>query len=226
MPAQDIAAGAYALLCAGPYLPAGSVVCAVVDPGVGTSRRAIALELQLPGRQLFLVAPDNGLATSLLAMATHTKAVTLDNPAYQLSSVGTTFHGRDVFAPVAAHLASGVRLEQLGTPLASAELVRLDRPDPEQIAAGWRGEVLHIDRFGNLITNLPGALIDDQGGWRLQVTGSPAVPVGATFGDAAAGEAIAYVGSIGQLELAVRDGNAATSFGSVVGTRAWLIRSG
>lgn len=201
------------------------MVCAVVDPGVGTSRRAIALEVQLPGRHLFLVAPDNGLATSLLAMATHTEAVALDNPAYQLSPISATFHGRDVFAPVAAHLASGVRLEQLGTPLGSSGLIQLDWPYPEQIAAGWRGEVLHIDRFGNLITNLPGRLIDDLGGWRLQVTGSPAVPVGATFGDATAGEAIAYIGSSGQLELAVRDGNAATSFGSAVGARAMLIRS-
>lgn len=223
LPPHDIRAGAYALLSAAPYLPASSVVCAVIDPGVGSSRRALALRLALADRHFYLVAPDNGLVAPLLARAEASRIVELDEPAYHLSPVSATFHGRDVFAPAAAHLAAGTDLGRLGSRLEPAQLVRLDWPEAEPQGDAWQGEVLQVDRFGNLITNLAGELIDGEIAWQLQLSADSVVPVGITFSDAAHGEAIAYRGSGGLIEVAVRNGDAAGRFGIARGAGVRLI---
>jgi S-adenosyl-L-methionine hydrolase (adenosine-forming) len=148
----DVRAGSLALARAIPYVPEG-VVVAVVDPGVGTSRKAIAVEVG-DGAGV-LVGPDNGLLAPAVALTGGaTRAVELDNPAYQLEAPGATFAGRDVFAPAAAHLCNGVDLAELGTLLDSALLMPGVIPLPRAEADGIHAEVLWVDRFGNCQLNV------------------------------------------------------------------------
>jgi S-adenosylmethionine hydrolase len=150
--AQDVLQGALTLRRAAPYFPAGTVHVAVVDPGVGTSRRALAGRL---GDQYF-VGPDNGLFSLVLeqaeAQGRAVEWVHLTRPEYWLTQVSAIFHGRDVFAPAAAYLANGVPLIKLGEPI--HDPLRLALPQPQRTAGGWSAEVIHIDHFGNLATNL------------------------------------------------------------------------
>jgi S-adenosylmethionine hydrolase len=152
VPPQDLYAAAFILEINVFYFPEGSVHVIVVDPGVGTERRAIAGRIH--GQ--YFVAPDNGVLTRLLLRAEKEgwaqEFVTLDRPRYWLEDVSSTFHGRDIFAPAGAHLAAGVRLEDLGTP--TTDLVRLPVSHPRRSAEGVSGEVIHIDHFGNAITNI------------------------------------------------------------------------
>ncbi len=192
VPPQDVA---FARLTVARYwrrFPAGTVHMIVVDPGVGTSRAALAVESE--GR--FLVGPDNGvLSPSLFALDARVVSLRVD------ASASPTFHGRDVFAPAAAQLAAGVPLDQLGAP---HDPLRLRTPQPRRAADGsLHGELLTIDRFGNAITNLAAR---DTGS--VEVAGQR-VRIVRTYGEAIPGELIALVGSSGLLEIAVRDGHAA-----------------
>lgn len=177
--------------------PAGTVHLVVVDPGVGSSRAAIAVESD--GR--FLVGPDNGVLSPAL-LAPGARAVTLAVP----DGAAPTFHGRDVFAPAAAALSRGAALASLGV-VHETPVVRRT-PEPVREADGrLRGEVIHVDRFGNAITNLVGV----RGG--SVVVAGRRIGVGRTYADVASGDAVALVGSSGLLEVAVRDGNAAAVLG-------------
>lgn len=148
VPPHDISAGAFALETACPYFPPATIHVVVVDPGVGSTRAALLVEAA-HGRFL---APDNGVLTSVVPANDAAQVYALDRPEFWRPAVSATFHGRDVFAPVAAHLAHGVRPELLGTPTARME--RLSWPQPERRGDEIRGEVIHVDRFGNLITNV------------------------------------------------------------------------
>jgi S-adenosyl-L-methionine hydrolase (adenosine-forming) len=156
VPPQDVATGAWVLQTAWRYFSAGTIFLCVVDPGVGSERRPIALRL---GEHTF-IGPDNGLFSYTLAAAkdehpaSPVQAVALDNQRYHLSHVSATFHGRDIFAPAAAHLARGVPFASLGTPLDPASLVTITLPRPIWQGETLIGHVLHIDHFGNLITDL------------------------------------------------------------------------
>jgi hypothetical protein len=224
---QQVRQGAYALWIAEPYFPDGSIFVAVVDPGVGTERRAVAVEIN---RKLF-VAPDNGLLSFLQQRYGVERAVVLENPAYRLPRVSSTFHGRDIFAPAAAYLAQGVRLEQLGMPIDPRSLVQLPPPRCEYQDGVWLGEILHIDRFGNLITSLPaerlqiGTTPQERSRWRVAVKSRIVAGISTTFADVAEGEFCAYVGSDGLLELARRNGNAAIALEVNIGetVRAWRV---
>ncbi|HEX7003051.1 MAG TPA: SAM-dependent chlorinase/fluorinase [Trueperaceae bacterium] len=214
IPPQDVRAAAAALLFACPYLAAGTVVCCVVDPGVGTERAPLALELETAAGAIYLVCPDNGVVTPLLGSVR--RAVITDDPAFHLPRVSATFHGRDVFAPVSAHLASGVELSALGSDKEPGELVTLPWPRAVGVDRGWRIAVVHVDRFGNLITNLEGERLRE-GRWLVR-SGSRSVPaLSPTFGAVAVGEPVAYEGSSGFLEIAIRQGNAAAEWGLGVG---------
>jgi S-adenosylmethionine hydrolase len=222
----DIFQGAFHLWQAAPYFPEGTIFLAVVDPGVGTQRAAMAAEAG--GRRFVL--PDNGLLTLVSQRWKVAQAVALENPAYQLQPASSTFHGRDVFAPAAAYLAAGQRLNALGPRLEGWD--RLPLPNLSQSAgAEWRGEVIHLDRFGNAVTSL-GLFERQPEGWQLQpwLPGLPArlipganlqlrLPDGTplelkwTFADASPGQAIAYIGSDGLLEIAVNQGRAADQLG-------------
>jgi S-adenosyl-L-methionine hydrolase (adenosine-forming) len=197
--------------------PPGTVHLVVVDPGVGTERRALALEAD----QRFLVLPDNGVGSRVLGSAREWRAVELREAAYRLPGASGTFHGRDVFAPAAAHLAEGVPLSRLGPPV--TDPVRLVEPDPTEVAGGTEGEVISVDRFGNLVTNLPGELA--RGAERVVVAGRN-VPIGGVYGEAGRGSLIAVVNSDDRIEVALRDGSAARELGLGVGAPVRLPRPG
>lgn len=195
--------------------PPGTVHLVVVDPGVGTERRPLAVEAD--GR--FLVLPDNGVVSRVLEAAGAWRAVALREKAYRLAEVSGTFHGRDVFAPAAAHLAAGVPLERLGPPVRNP--VEMDEPEPVDRGDVVEGEVVSVDRFGNLGTNLPGALAD--GAERVEAAGRRA-PIVRAYGDAPTAGVVALVNSDGRIEVAVRDGSAARELGVGVGAPVRIVR--
>jgi len=201
VPPGDVRAGQYLLSRAWRQFPKGTVHLAIVDPGVGTSRRALAA---FAGEHLF-VAPDNGL----LSFLEKPRFVSLAIP----SNAAPTFHGRDVFAPAAAALASGRRLEDLGSPISDPTHAPL--PTPHHDGTAVMGEVLYVDRFGTLISNIPGP--DVEPGVRIRVAGTDVGALRRTFGDVERGTLVAFVGSGGAVEIAVRDGSAARLLGVGVG---------
>jgi hypothetical protein len=199
---QNVAAARFIWLTAAPYFPQGTVHLGVVDPGVGTARRGIAL--QTP--QAYWVGPDNGLFCGVVEQAGAIAAVSLTNSQYwRTPEPSATFHGRDIFAPVAAHLAAGVPLGDLGEAIALESLVTLDIPRPTVTARGAIGHIQHIDHFGNLITTIPAEGV--QLSWHLQV-GPLKIPLGQTYGAVERGQLLALVGSHGWVEIAVNGGNA------------------
>ncbi len=151
VPPQRVAAGAWILKTSYRYFPVGTIYVCVVDPGVGSVRHPVALQ----AGDWFFVGPDNGLFSYILAEQSVHEVVTLSNSAYHLAQVSTTFHGRDVFSPVAAHLASGVPLSEFGPRVEVNTLQRLDIEVPVQRGEEIVGHIVHIDHFGNLITNIP-----------------------------------------------------------------------
>lgn len=206
VPPGDISAAAYLLRRCWRHFPDGTVHLVVVDPGVGSARRPVAFTL---GGHRF-VGPDNG-CLSLVLPADDPPAVELPASA----EAAPTFHGRDVFAPAAAALAAGEPLDLLG-PRVTAPLARFGIPAPRRDGGVLLGEVIHVDRFGNLVTSVTAR--DLVPGARILVDGAPAGPLRRTYADVPPGEPVAYVGSAGELEIAVRDGSAALRFGAARGT--------
>jgi len=208
--AQDILEGALCLEAAAPFFPRGTIHLAVVDPGVGSARRAIAVRA---GGQYY-VGPDNGLLSLAFAQApTPMAAVELTAAEYRLSPLSRTFHGRDLFAPAAAHLAAGVALERFGR--AIADPVRLVLPVSQRAGDHVRGEVLAVDRFGNLVTSLRGEDLSGLASSKLVVEIGE-VRLGAplsAYADAPPGGLGAIVGSTGRLEIFARDGSAHAMLG-------------
>ena len=203
IPPQDIAAGAFQLANAVPYFPNNTVHVAVVDPGVGGERRAVAVHCSCG----YLVGPDNGLFGRVCDRYPPIAAVELNVPRFwRVESPSTTFHGRDIFAPVGAHLASGVPLSQVGTPIDPQSLVTGSNAPPEQRGQEWVGSIQACDRFGNLITNIPGNTVKNTA-W-LAIANRQSIPSGKTYSDVGVGKAIALIGSHGWVELAVNGGNA------------------
>jgi S-adenosylmethionine hydrolase len=220
IPPQGVLQGALTLANTLPFMPAG-VHLAVVDPGVGGARRALALR---DGEGRIHVGPDNGLlipaAEKFGGIA---EAHELANPKYALESVSRTFHGRDLFAPAAAHLALGVELADLGPPIAADALARLDLPQPELGSSRIRSTVLAIDRFGNVQLNLDRSHSDHVGivpGTRVELQVGPEryyAVAARTFADARPGDLILYEDSYRNLSIAINGGNAASMFGISAG---------
>lgn len=208
IPAQDILAGAVALDSLVDAFPDGTIHVAVVDPGVGSQRAAVAVKTE----RFTLVGPDNGLFTLVLDRYPPTAIVSLTNPNHHRDLVSATFHGRDIFAPVAARLAAGVTISRLGEPVNT--LVNLNIPQPEVTTNGLSVLTLTADSFGNLITNLTQTFFNDwltranTKGATVSVKGHALGPVRRTFADVQPGEPVAYFGSSGRLELAIRNGSA------------------
>ncbi len=201
----DVRAAAYVLGRAWHHFPPGTVHLAVVDPGVGTPRAALALR----ARGHFFVGPDNGLFTPVLR-DTAVEAVTLPTP----STAAPTFHGRDVFAPAAAAIAFGAPLSSLGPPFPGIP-ERLATAEPKYEGKSVVGEVIYVDRFGTLVTNLAPEHVPAYA--TLQVEDLDLGPLRRTFGDVVAGGLVAFVGSDGSVEIAVRNGSAARRLGLGVG---------
>jgi hypothetical protein len=203
---QDVRAGALVLAGAAPYFPPGAIHLAVVDPGVGGSRRALAAR----ARGQFWVGPDNGLFHFALAGNPEARIVSLENPAFFLPQMSATFHGRDLFAPVAAHLSLGVDPALLGPPL--TDPVLLNWSEAEYGPGAARGVVIYVDRFGNLVTNFQAVELRDWLGGRdlrLKLGGLSLRGLARTYGDGAPGEFLALVGSHGFLEVACNRESAA-----------------
>ncbi len=204
---QNVRQGAYALWRAAPFFPPGSVHVAVVDPGVGTQRRPLGARL---GQQ-FYIAPDNGLLTPLIEDAERSgepvELVHLNDPRYWLPKVSRTFHGRDIFAPCGAHLASGVSLAELGTPITDA--VRLTLPRPQKTANGWLAHVTIIDIFGNLTTDLPASSLAGHSNVLFRLCGREVDSLVESYGHRAPGDLVALVDSEEFIEIAVVNGSAA-----------------
>lgn len=216
IPPGDVTAAAFVLARYAHLFPAGTVHVVVVDPGVGTARRAIAASID---DRLF-VAPDNGALSRVLHAGRSALVVALENPAYQRLPASATFHGRDIFAPAAAHLAAGIPLGELGPEI--RDPVRLDTPEPVRDRTGVHGTIVHVDRFGNLISNIPASWLEM--GARVDLAGRPLGPVRRTYGDGAPGEPLALIGSDGLLEVGVRDGHGARVLGAGRGTPVTVTR--
>ena len=229
---QDILQGAFLLGTAWRYFPAGTIHVAVVDPGVGTERKALLLQ----GHGHAFLAPDNGLLSFVLprdgvgpsAFHSYTsrvpqgfEAYALTNPRYWHHPVSATFHGRDVFAPVAAHLSLGVAAEDLGEPVDA--LARLAIPVPRWQGDRLVGHVLHIDRFGNVVTSMPAeAVPGGHDGVEVEVRGTRVRGLTSTY---AADEGLAaLIGSHGYLEIALTNGSAAEVLGVSVGDEVTVTR--
>lgn len=203
IPPQDIMAGAWVLRNAAFLFPKGTVHLAVVDPGVGTARRPLVVEID--GQ--YFVGPDNGLF-SLLAEKEY-RAFEITNTDYLRTDPSNTFHGRDIFAPTAAHLLSGVPIEAFGKQI--PELISYRWAAPINDQEGIQGMVLHIDHYGNLISNIPAEYIqevEDRGRFKIYVGSAIMNSLSRTFADVPDGEPAAIIGSSGMLEVIINKGNA------------------
>ena len=205
IPPQDILAGAFILASVASWFPPGTIFVAVVDPGVGGDRALLAARAD----DRYFIGPDNGLLAWSLERAKRATIVRLTNRRYWLKEVSRTFQGRDIMAPVAAYLARGVRLHQLGTPI--ERVVPLILPTIQRHERSIEGRLLHIDAFGNLVTNLPETVLrgnKSAGQMRLRYKDRSARMV-SSYKEGAANELIAVVGSLRLIELAMKEGSAA-----------------
>jgi len=219
----DVAGAAWILRRYWHLFPVDTVHLAVVDPGVGTARRALAA--RIGGR--FFVAPDNGILSWALHEAELDAAVSLDQPRYRREEVAPTFHGRDIFAPAAAHLSAGVPLADLGSPLIHP--VRLPLPDTIRRGNEVEGRVVQVDRFGNLITSIPSAWVQpllEQGDVRTLIGRHDLGTIRRTYGDVEEGEPVAIIGSDLTVEVAVREGRAADLLKVGLGTAVIVRQAG
>lgn len=218
---HDILGGAVALASSFKYFPAGTIFVAVVDPGVGSERRGIAAT----AADYRFVAPDNGLLTLAFQQTPPEIVVELANPEYARAEISRTFEGRDRFAPAAAWLACGTALEALGPPVDRWH--SLDLPAPDSGNGALRGEVLVVDRFGNLITNIDRPAFDafTPAGSATVAVGNQRARVVQTYADAGQEEICALFGSSDRLEIAVNGGSAAEQLGAARGTRVVVTRA-
>lgn len=211
---QNVREAALILGRSAPYFPPDSVHVVVVDPGVGTTRRPIAARI---GDQRF-VGPDNGVLTDLLDRAAASgwpvKIVHLDKPKYWLEDISHVFHGRDIFSPVGAHLAAGAKLEQVGTPI--DDPVRIDIPRPQKTEQGYLGQIIHIDHFGNIATNLSREHLMGVDKLKVKLRDQTVEGLYETFGQLPPGSLMVLYGSTGRLIVSEVNGSAARALGAEV----------
>lgn len=218
VPKHDVQSGAFSLYAAVPYFPEGTIHVAVIDPGVGTERKGIAI--QAGGHML--IGPDNGLLLPAARRLGIRSVHELAEPAYFLEQVSRTFHARDIFGPVAAHVAKGVDPQDLGPEMSIVDLEDLGFGEPFIKEGIWTTEVVHVDGFGNATTNLPGSSVLDEVdfgatavleifGERIEST------VHATYGDGPGGHPFVTIGSAGLAELAMREESFAQAHGVSAG---------
>ncbi len=212
---QNVAEAALILLRSTPYFPRDSVHVVVVDPGVGTERRPIAARL---GSQLY-VAPDNGVLTLLLERAEQEgeaiEFVHLDKPQFWLKEISHVFHGRDIFAPSGGHLAAGKALVEMGAPI--DDPIRLQLPKPQRTENGMRGEVIHIDHFGNISSNIRIEHMGEVKEATIKICNTEIHGMVQTFGERPVGELVALYGSTGNLIVSVVNGSAAQRLDAEIG---------
>jgi len=206
---QQIAEARFILWTAYRFFPSGAIFVCVVDPGVGTGRKILAVKTE----QYIFLAPDNGLLDMVLAEVETLEACSVENEKFFLQEISSTFHGRDIFSPVAAHLANGISLQSMG------RSISLKQPADLLLSISgegiYPGSVIFIDHFGNLVTNLRMAGIQKA---RIFIDGNE-IPLKKTYADAEIGEPLALTGSRGLLEIAVRNGSAEQMFDAGYGSK-------
>lgn len=208
---HDILEAAYILYSAYRYFPAGTVHLIVVDPGVGSPRRIVGMMAD----DYIFIAPDNGVLTFIIQRADVKEIFEITNEKYFLKPISDTFHGRDIFAPVAAHLSKGVALAKLGGRIGGIKKLKIVKPRVTK--EGFCGEVIHIDRFGNLITNIDRKLLEE---FKVQISkfkvkvGTEVIfGISKSYADVETGKFLAIFGSSGFLEISVSQGNASKVLG-------------
>lgn len=220
IPPQSVLSGRFCLMNAYPYFPCGTIYLCVIDPGVGSQRRGIAVKLQ----KGYYVGPDNGLISGILSLDQAIIAVNLTNSQYwRVSNPSYTFHGRDIFASVAAYLAKGVDLKELGEEIPLKSLQTSLIPEIKQTETEIQGFIQYIDHFGNVITNINADHLLKPS-WQLQIQ-QKMIPQGMTYASVKQGELVALVGSHGWLEIAVSGGSAKEKLGVKIGDQivvSWL----
>lgn len=215
IPAGGISAAAFNLLACHSSFPKGTIFVAVVDPGVGSSRTAIAVH----AGPYFFLGPDNGVLSQAIDNYYKPEFRALLNPKYFLRNVSATFHGRDIFAPVAARLSKGVAFEKLGPRIKN--IVRLSMPKVFKKGGKFSGSVIYIDHFGNAITNIPSSLITRRIN-HVAVKGRK-VPLYSCYADVDEGKPLAVAGSCGFVEISVNKGNAAKMMRLKIGDKVKIV---
>lgn len=215
VPEHDITAGGYALYATYRAFPKGTIHVGVVDPGVGGERAIVAVQLQ----GYTFIVPDNGLMSFILKSQTPDRVFTVSNRKLFAGKVAPTFHGRDIFSPVAAHLAAGTPIEEVGPERKALE--RLDISAAREVEGGVVGEIISVDRFGNLVTNIRADMLPDEGAEHpeiiLRVGGHRIEGIRNTYADVGLGQLVAYVGSTDLLEIGRNRGSARDVLGAGVG---------
>lgn len=216
---QDIMGGAFLLVSSYKFFPRGTIFVVVVDPGVGGERKIVCVQ----SSEYIFLAPDNGILGLVTEGEDVRIMVEVSNARFFLPHISSTFHGRDIFAPVAAHLSLGVKPKHLGSRL--REIKRLHLPKPEVSADGTlKGEVIYVDRFGNLVTNFDHKLVDGVKPHIVSITlcGEKIEKLSTTYQDGQAGELVALIGSSGYLEVAINGGNAQRLLNSPCGEKVTI----
>ena len=206
IPPQDIHGAAFIIHSAYRYFPTGSIHVVVVDPGVGSMRRAIVCQTETA----YFVCPDNGVLSHVLDDNMLYRAVVVENTVYCLPEISNTFHGRDIFAPVAAHLSRGIPLSDFGR--AVNDLVRLSSSMAQVTKTSIIARVIWIDRFGNLVTNISREILESiivHENFVIQAGNVEINRLNRTYAESKVGECLAIIGSSGRLEISVNQGNAA-----------------
>ncbi|HUI91587.1 MAG TPA: SAM-dependent chlorinase/fluorinase [Chitinivibrionales bacterium] len=216
--AGDISSAAFNLLSCHAFFPNGTIFVAVVDPGVGSSRQAIAVK----AGPYFFIGPDNGVLSPAIDNYYNPELRSLLNPKYFRKKVSATFHGRDIFAPAAAYLSKGIAFGKLGPRIKG--VVRLTMPLAREVGNKIVGCILYLDHFGNAITNIPSSLLDSKVKY-VSVKGSK-VPMAACYSDVDEGKPLAVIGSCGFVEISVNRGDAARKMRLKVGDKVEMINSG
>lgn len=218
---QDVAGAAYCIYSAYRFFPVGSIHVVVVDPGVGSSRSILAVSM---GGHYFL-APDNGVLGLILSTGIVDFITTVENEEYFLNPVSRTFHGRDIFAPVAAHLSKGLAIDRLGIEIQKEQTLCVDLPMPYKAQSGELvGEVIHVDRFGNLITNIDHLFIRktfdivNNRDLEIVIGGHQISGLSACYQDTEPQSLLAITGSMGFLEISINCGNASEFCGAARGS--------
>ena len=215
VPPGDLVNGAFALASSSPHFPSGTIHVAVIDPGVGSSRQALAMRTQ----NAIFIGPDNGILSWAVREQPVEEIRMLNNYSWFLEPVSQTFHGRDVFAPSAAHLAAGACFEEARALL--EDFVRLPWPEIEKGDMNIRGEVIYIDHFGNAISNLPASAFPPailEKGLLATTYGGHTLPLHHCYDDVPCGQPLTILGSSGLLELCLNGGNFAGQTGIGVGS--------
>lgn len=221
VPEHDIVAGGYALYATYRYFPQGTIHVAVVDPGVGGERKIVAIDIQ--GH--VLLTPDNGLLSFVLKSTAPDRIFRVENRDLMSRNISPTFHGRDIFAPVAAHLANGVPLEEVGPQV--NQVRRLDISSAERTADGLAGEIISVDRFGNVVTNIRSDMLpefpEERSKVQIRISGQTIKGIHRTYADVGLGQLVAYVGSNDLLEVGRNRGSARDVLGTGVGHKVRVI---